>query len=274
LSGSARQLAISRLRTLAGATSGFSLDQIDDNSLLFKLDSGIARCGGLQRYVDRVTSDDGERQTFIEALCTHETRFFRHPAHFEYLAKEYLPAVADQITMGKRPPRLRAWSVACSSGEEPVSIAIAAVEALHVDTEVSVLGTDVSRPVLERARALRWPVSHVQHVPQELLVRHFLKGVGSEDGFIRPVPRIRSKVSFAELNLIAPPPRAALAADLIFCRNVLIYFSAETRARVANWLIGQLNPGGILVTGPSEGFTHLTRNIRTLAPHIYQRNEG
>jgi chemotaxis protein methyltransferase CheR len=274
LGSTVREHALGRLRSLAEEACGFSLEQVDDDALLFKLDAALRRCGGLHRYVERLLIDEAERQAFVEALCTHETRFFRHPAHFEYLADVYLPALAEQIARGKRAPGLRAWSVACSTGEEPVSIAISACEKLGIDAQISVLGTDLSRPVLERAQALRWPIELVRNLPQPLLARYFLKGVGTESGFVRPIPRIRSMLSFAHLNLVAPAATMGLEADLIFCRNVLIYFGAETRARVAHWLITRLAPDGVLIAGPSEGFTHVAKGIRMIAPHIYERSKG
>ena len=274
MSSSARQVALGRLRSLAVETCGFSLDQIDDEALLYKVDSAVRRCGGLYRYVDTVAGDAAERQAFVEALCTHETRFFRHAPHFKYLQDEFLPAFAANVERGKQARRLRAWSVACSTGEEPVSIAISACERLSEAYDIRVLATDLSRRVLDRASELRWPVEFVQHLPEGLLARYFLRGVAKEAGYVRPIPRVRSLITFEQLNLVSPPARALPSFDVIFCRNVLIYFAAETRAKVATWLLQHLAPAGILVTGPSEGISHDVRGTHMIAPHVYRRSEA
>ena len=271
---SARQVALGRLRSLAVEACGFSLEQIDDEALLHKVDAGVRRLGGLFRYVEAVAADATLRQAFVEALCTHETRFFRHAPHFKFLQDDFLTAVAADMASGKRPRRLRAWSVACSTGEEPVSIAISSCERLGEEVDVRVLGTDLSRHALERASELRWPVEFVQHLPEALLARYFLRGVGKEDGYVRPIVRVRNLITFEQLNLVAPPARALPTFDVIFCRNVLIYFGAETRVKVATWLLQHLAPDGILVTGPSEGISHDVRGTRMVAPHVYCRSEA
>jgi chemotaxis protein methyltransferase CheR len=259
------------LRSVASQSSGFSLDQVDDESLLYKLDSQIRRAGGLVSFVDRVLESEAERQAFIEALCTHETRFFRHESHFKYLNEEFLPTLRESMLAGGRARRVRAWSVACSTGEEPTSIAAALHQAFSDDVEISVLGTDISLGALARAQQLRWPIEFASNVPEPIRLRYFLRGVGKEAGFVRPVPEIRRLLSFEQANLLELQRWQGRRFELIFCRNVLIYFARDVRARVANTLLEMLTPDGLLVTGPSEGVSHAASSAEMLAPHIYRR---
>lgn len=267
------QHGLRRARELAREVCGFSLEHVDDAALLHKLDASAQRLGGLARLIQRVEVDPEERQRFVEALCTHETRFFRHDYQFRYLLDEHLPAVRRQMDQGQRERRVRAWSVACSTGEEPTSLAVVLCEAFPEDVGCSVLATDVSRQVLERARLLRWPIEFAQSIPEDLRRSYFLKGVGKAAGFLRPIPRVCDCIQFECLNLIEGGAAFGQAFDLVFCRNVLIYFDAPTRAAILSRLVRTLAPQGLLVTGPSEGVLRTAEPLEMLVPHVYRRKE-
>ncbi len=265
------QTALGRLRTIARSTCGFSLDQVDDNALTFKLEAHVRRAGNLWNYIQVIESDPHERQLFVEALCTHETRFFRHEAHFKYLLGTFLPQLKAEMDKGAREKRVRVWSVACSSGEEPVSIAVTLGEVFGSDVECSVLATDISTSVLERARQLRFPIESSKSIPDDLLRRHFLRGVGAEAGFLRPSARVRDMLRFEAVNLMDAAAAFSQSYELVFCRNVLIYFDEANRSRITSRLLSVLTPDGILVTGPSEGVARSSDEIHMLSPHIYRK---
>lgn len=202
----------------------------------------------------------GETQTAIDLLTTNETYFFREPKHFEVLRR-----VAEQA----RGKPFRVWSAASSSGEEPYSIAMVLADVLG-DGSWDVLGSDISQRVLERARRGHYPIARTAHIPADYLKRFCLRGTGPQDGSLLVDRALRGRVTFSQINLNAPLP-AIGSFDVIFLRNVMIYFNAETKRRIVARLLNQLKPGGLFLIGHSESLHLIDDSLEALAPAVYRK---
>ena len=219
-----------------------------------------ASFGDYLQLVQREGSD--EREAFVNALTTNLTAFFREPHHFELLAAR---AQAHARARGKP---LRCWSNACSTGEEAWSIAMVLREA---DCPGEVLGTDIDTDVLEAARNGVYRSERTAGLPLERLRRHFLRGTGANDGLVNVRPELRGLVRFAQLNLQAPTWPAQEKFDVIFCRNVVIYFDREFQKRLLARLADLLVPGGLLMVGHSESFPAAHPGFRSCGRTAYER---
>jgi len=256
-----------RLAGLLETFCGISTTQQQFSTLLHRAAALVPEGQKLETYALLLTADANARQHFIERMCTHETRFFRHPDQFAAVEEGFVRARLDQ------PGRtIRAWSVACSSGEEPFSLGMMLLDSFPASLgwHVEVLATDVSSQVLERARRATWPMNRAANISPERLERYMLRGAGEQTGYVRAAPVLRKAVSFQRLNLIAPPYQVPGEFDLVFLRNVLIYFSPATRRLVVENIVRQMKKGAWLVTGPSEGVRHLGQGrLRAVQPHIF-----
>jgi chemotaxis protein methyltransferase CheR len=198
-------------------------------------------------YCKLVSHDTGERAVMVTALTTNVTRFFREPHHFDYLRDQVVAPRAAAIRAGGR---LRVWSSACSSGEEPYSIAMTILSVLPdaPKLDVRVLATDIDAEVVETARAGRYPQNAVEPIPAAQRDRYVLP---AEHGRCAIAPEVQNLVSFRTLNLMDEWPMKG-PFDAIFCRNVAIYFSEETQARLWRRFRPMLTDHGRLYVGHSE----------------------
>jgi chemotaxis protein methyltransferase CheR len=175
----------------------------------------------------------------------------------------------------ERWPVLRIWSAACSSGEEPYSLAIELAEmlpALAADWAWHIEATDISHRVLDRGRAAIYSEeSVVGHVPPLLLTKYFQRGFGPQAGNYRVKPALQERVNFSHLNLIDGQFRFSDSFQVILCRNVMIYFDRPTQEELVSRLAGQLVPGGYLLVGHSESLTGIRHPLTLVAPAIYRR---
>ena len=195
-----------------------------------------------------------EAARMIECITTNETYFFREPAHLEALRDEILPELGRRKRrLGD--PRIRIWSAACSTGEEPytLSITVEAAGAALAGCAVEILASDINEAVLASARRGVYGENSLRHVPPDVLRRYFTEEPG---GRRRINDEVRRRVQFARLNLVEPERlRIASGSDVIFCKNVLIYFDRAAKRRVAETLYDLLRPGGYLFLGQAE-FLH------------------
>ena len=218
------------------------------------------------QYLQLVTNDvGGEREAFVNALTTNLTAFFREPHHFDLLA-----ALA-QDRAAKRGAPLRCWSSACSTGEEPWSIAMVLREA---GCPGDVLGTDIDTDVLDTAQAAVYRMERTSGLPPERLRRHFLRGTGANEGLVSVRPELRAMVRFGQLNLQSPVWPAQERFDVIFCRNVVIYFDREFQKKLLQRLADLLVPGGLLMVGHSESFPAAHPGFRSCGRTAYERLGG
>jgi len=218
-----------------------------------------------EAYFKLVTSPEGlqERQQAIDLITTHETYFFREPKHFDFLADSVLPALGRTRT-----PRF--WSAASSSGEEAYSLAMVLADRLGGEAPWEVFGSDISREVVEKARGGVYAMNRIDGIPPDYLRRYCLRGVGSRDGTLQVDAALRRRVRFAQVNL-----NGNLAGvgefDVVFLRNVLIYFDLPTKRRIVERIVRQMRPGGWLFIGHSESLNGLDLGLRQERPTIYRR---
>lgn len=222
----------------------------------------------LTRFADyfRLLQDGaqpGEPQVAVDLLTTNETHFFREPGHFDFVRERIVPAHRSS----GRP--LRVWSAACSSGEEPYSIAMTLASAMG-PVPWDVLASDLSSRVLERARTAHYPMARARTIPREHLLAHCLKGTGAHEGTFLVAPELAGRVRFTQVNLNEPLPRLG-EFDLVFLRNVMIYFDAATKQQVVQRIVSCIRPGGHLMIGHSESLATLACSLQPLAPSIYRK---
>lgn len=205
---------------------------------------------------------DEELQTFVDLLTTNETYFFREPQHFDYLRDHILPARRSNANF-------RVWSGACSSGEEPYTIAMVLAEHLPA-TPWEVFASDISMTVLARAQTGVFPLERTTGIPKEYLRKYCMKGVRSQEGKLLVAPELRQRVHFGQVNLTEPIGGVG-DFDVIFLRNVMIYFDGDTKRKVVDNMLPSLKPGGYFIVGHSESLNGVTERLKSLRPTIYQK---
>ncbi|QLG89311.1 SAM-dependent methyltransferase [Chitinibacter bivalviorum] len=207
--------------------------------------------------------EEAERQLALDLLTTHETFFFREPKHFDWL-KQFLlqPRPHSQV--------LRFWSAAASSGEEVWSIAMMLADCLGVAGPWQLMGSDISQPVIDKARGGHYVMQRCDGIPVNYLKKFCLKGQGTQLNTLLIMRELRQRVEFKVINLIEEFPSMA-PFDVIFLRNVLIYFDIETKAQVVNRCIQRLQPGGFLLVSHSESLNGMSSQLRLIQAGIYQK---
>jgi chemotaxis protein methyltransferase CheR len=214
-------------------------------------------------YLDRLDSGDiQELEAFINALTTNMTSFFREPHHFQILAEQLAEHPKRPVTI---------WTCAASTGEEPYSIAMTALEALKGTGQLPrILATDIDTNVLATGRQGIYPMDHLKKVPQELMKRYFLRGEGKNRGFSRVRDELRNLVSFRRLNLLEASWPMTGKFNFIFCRNVMIYFDKRTQHTLLDRLASHLQPDGLLFVGHSENFHDASERFKICGNTVYR----
>jgi chemotaxis protein methyltransferase CheR len=222
--------------------------------------------GTYKDYLALVEADEEELGMMITSLTTNHTKFFREPEHFEFLQKSFFPEVLE---IGIR--TLRIWSAGCSSGEEPYSIAIEMRESLPDigRMDALVLATDISRKALRQASEGVYTVESVKNVPAALRNKYFSKSsAGGELLEVKPV--IKNLVRCRHLNLMDPWPMKK-GFNIVFCRNVMIYFDKVTQQGLVGRFQRVIRPGGVLIVGHCESLAGMGQGFRCVSPTIYQK---
>ena len=207
-----------------------------------------------------------EVQTAVDLLTTNETYFFRETKHFELLREAALAAAP-------RGQPFRVWSAASSTGEEAYSMAMVLADCLGNDPREApweIMGSDISTRVLERARVGHYPLERTRHIPPAYLKRFCLKGMGPQAGTLLVERSLRSRVSFTQINLNTTLPRLA-PFDVIFLRNVMIYFNGDTKREVVARILATLKPGGFFCVGHSETLNDISSAVKQVAPSVYRK---
>jgi len=203
-----------------------------------------------------------EVQMAVDLLTTNETYFFREPKHFDFLREQANAA-------RQRGQMFRVWSAASSSGEEAYSIAMVLADCMGT-TPWEVIGTDISTRMVQDAERALFTMDRARHVPQDYLRRYCLKGNAEYEGKLLIERGLRNRVKFRHANLNAPLPELG-KFDVIFLRNVMIYFSNDTKQQVVNRVATALKPDGYFLVGHSESLNDITQVVRPVAPAIYQK---
>lgn len=221
-----------------------------------------------EEYWDRVTSDKSgaELAAMIDVLTTNKTQFFREAEHFEFLRREVLPHY-------ERPgKKLRIWSAGCSSGEEPYTLALLVLEHIPAAArrDARILATDISERVLEKAKRAQYSEEQVAAVPPALLKKYFKANGSKPNRTYAPADEVRSLIRYARLNLMAHWPMKG-PFDVIFCRNVMIYFDKPTQKKLVSRFCGMLAAGGYLFIGHSESLAGSVEGLKYVQPAVYRK---
>jgi chemotaxis protein methyltransferase CheR len=218
-----------------------------------------------QYYRMLATGDHPEElQTMVDLLTTNETYFFREPKHFEFLRDEI-------VRKRKSPATFRVWSAASSSGEEIYTLAMVLADSLP-NTPWEIVGSDISTQVLAKAATGHYSLARTEGIPPEFMKKYCLKGVRSHAGTFLIAPELRKRTSFYQINLTQPVDAEIGDFEVIFLRNVMIYFDQETKAKVVNNLLPRLKSGGHLIIGHSETLNGLKIGpLDAIRPTIYRK---
>jgi chemotaxis protein methyltransferase CheR len=264
-----------RFRSLVYEQSGIYLKEMKRELLKGRLAKRLRHYGydSFAQYYEHLKDHDSqgaELQEMINAVTTHKTAFFRESHHFDYLRDRFLLPVRRAADQGHR-PSIRIWSAGCSSGEEPYTIAITVAANLdRLNTwDVRILGSDIDTNVLDKARAAIYPREAVSDLPSDLLRRNFLSGQGKHAGFVQVKPEIRNLVRFGRVNLLEETWPFHGKFDVIFCRNVMIYFDRDVQRRLLGKFAQYLKPGGLFFAGHSENLFWLGDSFQPIGGTVY-----
>lgn len=255
-----------QLRQFIYDSAGISLSDVKKQLVGSRLAMRLQHCGVATygEYFNLLMSGTrpDEFQTAVDLLTTNETYFFREPNHFEFLR--------DQLrSIVRHAAPVRIWSAAGSSGEEAYSIAMVLEDCLR-GRPWEVLASDISVRVLHKARTGHYPMERARHIPPEYLQRFCLQGQGRQTNTLLVERGLRNKVQFRQINLNAPLP-ALGDFDFVFLRNVLIYFSLETKRQVVARILKVVRPGGWLIISHTENLNDVTRAVTPVAPSIFRK---
>jgi chemotaxis protein methyltransferase CheR len=229
------------------------------------------RLASFQEYYRQVLDDSSglELINLLDAISTNMTAFWREPKHFEFLGQELLPALRQK---SKAAPQWRFWSAGCSSGEEPYTMAMVLMNAFLGQelSGVKIYASDINTQVLNQAQRGIYPMSRVEPLSQEWRRRYFQKGVNQWEGFVRVKPEVKKMVEFFRFNLMEPFPFKE-DFEVIFCRNVMIYFEKATQTELVQKFYNCLKPGGYLFIGHSESLCNISHQFAYVKPTIYRK---
>lgn len=228
-----------------------------------------------EEYSDYVFSHEGrttELIHFIDVVTTNKTDFFREPAHFDFLVKTALPTILQDRADGNREP-VRIWSAGCSTGEEPYTLAMVLSEFAEAFPEfrAAITASDICTQVLNTAKTAIYPEERTDPIPLNLKRKYLMRSREKSKSLVRISPQVRSLVSFRRINFMDDDFGLSEKMDIIFCRNVVIYFDKPTQQTLMRKFYRQLKPGGYLFIGHSETLSGLDVNFKAVASTVYRR---
>ena len=237
----------------------------------------MLKLNSFTEYCDFLFSEKGQKEELvhlINAVTTNKTDFFREPAHFDYLTRTVLPTLAGTSGAGVR-NKLKIWSAGCSTGEEPYTLTMVLSEYALAHPEFSagysILATDISTRVLQMAKNAVYHTDRIAPITQPLRKKYLLRNKDKNNPVVRIVPELRNQVTFGRLNFMDEDFGLREQLDIIFCRNVIIYFDKETQERLMNKFCRYLVPGGYLFLGHSESQHGYNLPLVQVSPTVYQR---
>ena len=266
----------SEIRELVKSTCGISLGDEKKQLVKARLNKRLRKLGlaNYDEYINFLRRDrtGNELTAMLDAISTNLTSFFREADHFDYLEQNIIKRKVAEAAAGKSEKRLRIWSAGCSSGEEPYSIAIVACSTVpNLNSwDAAVLATDLSTRMLERATNGVYSAERIKTVNPQLRSRYFECIQTRPDRLYRVNNTLRSFVHFSRLNLMGDWPMRG-PFDVIFCRNVMIYFDKVTQGRLVERFWELLAPRGTLCIGHSESLTSLKHRFKYIQPTVYEK---
>ncbi len=259
------------VQSLVKSYSGIDLNDGKEDMVYGRLTRRL-RALNLSSFKDylRLVKDHPEGDEmlhFTNAMTTNLTAFFREPHHFEHLKNHVLPHL---MKVNSQSRKIRIWSAGCSTGEEPYSIAITVAETMPPGWDVKILATDLDTNVLATGSAGVYDESRVAGIQKARMKKWFSKGSAQNEGAVRVKKELRDMITFKQLNLMHQWPLKG-PLDVIFCRNVIIYFDAETKAELANRYFDLLHDQGTVFIGHSESLVGVTRQAKLVGKTIYEK---
>ncbi len=260
------------IRRLVGEQTGISLSEGKREMVYGRLARRLRErnIGSFAEYCRLLEGDDGELMHLVNAITTNLTSFFRENHHFDYLRRTVIP---DLLERNRQIRRLRIWSAGCSTGEEPYSLAITLKEALPVNHgwDVKILATDIDTNVLDKARRGVYAFDGARNLPSERLQRWFQRGKGANAGKVRVNPALQELISFRQLNLMSDPWPMSGRFDVIFCRNVVIYFDKPTQKRLFARFAQMLDAQRHIFIGHSETLFQICDEFELVGNTVYRK---
>lgn len=250
-----------RLYQLTGINLADSKDSMVYSRLVRRIRA--LKLSGFAEYQAYLQHEPAEQQEFINALTTNLTSFFREAHHFDILA-EYLV----------RTPKVRTiWCAASSTGEEPYSIAMVLAEVFgRFDVPVKIIASDIDSQVLQKAKAGIYEVAKLSDVTEQRRRQFFFRGKGQRQGYVKVVPELQFMVEFRQLNLLEKNWGLKAPIDIVFCRNVMIYFDKATQLTILERMVQLMPAQGLYIAGHSENFNHATHLVKSLGSTTYRPN--
>lgn len=230
--------------------------------------TGIESFEAYYRHLKKLSASEPEWDEFLQVVTTHETYLFRDERHWTWLSEEYLPAVRTECASGKRSRELRLWSAACSTGDEAYSMASCIADGL-IDRDrwsISIVGTDIGTGAVEEARNAVFNERAMRLVPERMKTRFFTKARDAEVWTAKP--ELSKWVQFKQHNLLDRLPDAPF--DVVYLKNVLIYFDAGSKQKVVDHVRSKIKPGGYLVTGGAEGISSMLKDMDSIHPWLHR----
>lgn len=232
---------------------------------------GMSRFSEYTDYLFGPEHHETEIVHLIDAITTNKTDFFREPNHFDYLTRSAIPALLSEKRAGAVRP-LVVWSAASSTGEEPYTLAMVLSEfTQRYPMGWEVFATDISTRVLEHGKRAIYSEDVARPIPTALKQRYLLRSRDRQKGLVRIVPALRQKVTFRRLNLLSRHYDVPAPIDIIFCRNVFIYFNRKTQQEILHRFVEVLRPGGFVFLGHSETTNGLSVPLTQVVPTVYRR---
>ncbi|MGQ8366533.1 CheR family methyltransferase [Glaciecola sp. 1036] len=242
--------------------TGINLADSKDSMVYSRLSRRIRalKFTNFEQYLSYLDKTQSEHEEFVNALTTNLTSFFREMHHFETL-KQHIQA-------NRRPMKI--WCAASSTGEEPYSIAMTVVEAFNrFDAPVEIIASDIDSNVLSKAGRGVYPLKELDGLPISQKKQFFHKGKGANQGFARVVPELRKLITFKRINLMDDKYDVPSDFDIVFCRNVMIYFDKQTQLQILGKILQHMKPNGLYFAGHSENFSHVSALLKPMGKTVY-----
>lgn len=260
------------LRKIVYENSGISLSDRKITLVSSRINKRLRhlQLSSYQDYLDFLKADKAgvELVHFLDAISTNTTHFFREPVHFKVLTS----LMEKWLDQGQK--RFRIWCAAASSGEEPYTLAMTILESTKgARVDAKILATDICTEILAKAQAGVYLAETVKNIPKHLLSRYFTKVRNGEDFHYQVSNELRNVITYKRLNLSTPPFPMKGPLDVVFCRNVMIYFDNLVRRRLVDEIYRLLKPDGCLMTGHSESLASLKTKFRSVQPAVYVKAE-
>jgi chemotaxis protein methyltransferase CheR len=232
-------------------------------------DTGIADFSEYYQHLKKLKDTDPEWDAFLQEITTHETYLFRDENQWNWLRDDYLPAIAEEKKASGEKLTLRIWSAACSTGDEPYTVACCIAASLQnlPSWKVQILGTDIGVGALKQAESGVFGERSMRLVPDDYRRRFFTKAASANVWQARPV--LMSMLKFKQHNLMSPLKETTF--DLVYLKNVLIYFDGTSKRTVMNNVRSMIRPGGLLIAGAAEGITEMVKDMKRIQPWLYRK---